>query len=208
MRILIVDDHLVVREGMAQLLASTFPAVELFEATDARSALSTYSEGSFDLVILDIGLPGVDGFTLLQKLFALNDRVRVLMFSAHTEAGYVGRALRLGARGYISKAAPADELIAAVKAIAAGSRYVEAELATELAAVSEKAPSALTRREEEVLRLLAEGNSLQEIAKQARRTYKHISNTVISIKGKLGARNSADLLRMSILETQRRSEDA
>jgi len=207
-RILLVDDHLVVREGAVRLLTGAIPALEVHEAEDAAHALAAFKLRSFDVVILDIALRGADGFALLQSLFAEDDRVRVLMFSMHVEAGYVGRALRLGARGYVSKTAPAEELIAAVQAVAAGSRYVEKCLAAELEQYEEKVDPHLTRRENEVLRLLGEGKSLREIAVECGRTYKTISNTVTSIKAKLGVRSATELMCKSMAGTIRQRQDS
>jgi len=206
-RILIVDDHLVVREGAAWLLQAAITSLQVHEAEDADAALSAYGERPFDVVVVDVNLPGKDGYRLLESLFAADDRVRVLMFSMHEEAGYVGRALRLGARGYVSKSAPAEELIAAVRAIAAGSRYVESRLAAELEAIELQDETSLTPRENEILRLLGEGKSVREIAAECGRTYKTISNCLGGMKSKLGVRSAADLVRISISESMRRPDD-
>ena len=203
-RILIVDDHLVAREGAACLLQAMIGSLQVHEAENADGALALYAEQNFDVVVADVNLPGKDGYQLLEGLFAIDDRVRALMFSMHEETGFVARALRLGARGYISKSAPAEELIAAVKAVAAGGRYVERRLATELEAIAGQCEVRLTPRESEILRLLGEGKSVREIASECGRTYKTISNCVGGMKSKFGVRSAADLVRISISESMRR----
>jgi DNA-binding NarL/FixJ family response regulator len=208
MRILVVDDHLVVREGIARLLRAAIASLELHTASDAAEALSVYSARPFDVVIVDLNLPGADGFSLLQDLFACDDRVRVLVFSMHAHTGYAVRALRLGARGFVSKSAPAEELITAVKAIADGSRYIESHIAAAIALNEEHIDGPkLTERESEILRLIGEGKSIREIAVDMGRAYKTVSNTCGNIKAKLGVRRSVDLVRVSLADTRGR-EDA
>jgi DNA-binding NarL/FixJ family response regulator len=198
-KILVVDDHLVVREGIARLLASAFPGLELETVADTDAAVEAYGKHDVDLVILDINLVNGNGLSLLKDLFARNERVRALVFSMHTEPGYVARALSLGARGYVSKSAPADELIAAIRAVMANSRYVESRLAADLADSMDtvEAPQ-LTEREADILRKLGQGMSMRDIAAESGRAYKTISNSCVTIKAKLGLRRSLDLVRVSM----------
>ena len=127
MKILIVDDHAVVREGARRLLA-TLPGAEITEAASARDALNEYRRSPPDLVILDINLEASSGLEFLQRLRALSRSVRVIMFSMHSNASYVSRALSAGAMGYVGKSAPASELIEAVSQVMAGRVYVDREL--------------------------------------------------------------------------------
>jgi DNA-binding NarL/FixJ family response regulator len=198
-KILVVDDHLVVREGIARLLTSAFPGLELKTVADSDAALLAYGKDHVDLVILDINLGSGDGFSLLKDLFARNERVRVLVFSMHTETGYVARALNLGARGYVSKSARAEELIAAIRTVMAGSRYIESRIATDLAESADilETPQ-LTEREADILRKLGQGKSMRDIAAESGRAYKTISNSCGTIKAKLGLRRSLDLVRVSM----------
>jgi DNA-binding NarL/FixJ family response regulator len=117
----------------------------------------------------------------------------------HTETGYVARALNLGARGYVSKSAPAEELIAAIRAVMAGSRYIECRIAANLAESADilEAPQ-LTEREADILRKLGQGKSMRDIAAESGRAYKTISNSCGTIKAKLGLRRSLDLVRVSM----------
>lgn len=200
MRILLVDDHIVVREGVRRLLAG-IGGIEVREAATGDEALQMFGKERPDLVLLDLNLTGIGGLELLRRLLALDEKLRVVVFSMHAEPIYAARALRLGARGYVSKSAGADELVTAVKRVAEGGRYVEQEIASELAfsELSAEDPlQQLTTREIEILRLLGEGNSLTEIAKSIGVAYKTVANTCSIIKSKLGVERTADLIRVSM----------
>jgi two-component system invasion response regulator UvrY len=200
MKILLVDDHMVVREGVRRLL-SEMEGVQIYEAASGEEALALFAKERPELVLLDLNLTGIGGLELLRRLLAEDEKVRVVVFSMHAEPIYAARALRLGARGYVSKSAGADELILAVKRVAEGGRYVEREIAGELAftQVSTDDPlQQLTTREIEILRLLGEGNSLTEIAKAIGVAYKTVANTCSIIKSKLGVERTADLIRVSM----------
>ena len=194
MKILLVDDHIVVREGVRRLL-SGMQGASIFEAATGQEALAIFRKEKPELVLLDLNLSGIGGLELLRRLLAEDEKVRIVVFSMHAEPVYAARALRLGARGYVSKSAGADELVTAVKRVAEGGRYVEREIAGELAFAqlsSEDPLQQLSAREIEILRLLGEGNSLTEIA------YKTVANTCSIIKSKLGVERTADLIRLSM----------
>jgi two-component system invasion response regulator UvrY len=200
MKALIVDDHAIVRSGLKRLLA-TLADIQVVEAANGRDALVLYRDEQPDLVLLDINLPGIGGLELLRRFLQIDKAARVLMFSMHAEAVYVGRALQAGALGYVSKNAAPDEVLSAVQKVAKGSRYIENEIAQELAL--QTVPGAdllkqLTERDLEILRLLGEGLSLAEIAEALGVSYKTIANTSSQIKGKLGVTRTADLIRLSI----------
>lgn len=200
MKILLVDDHIVVREGVRRLLAG-IGGVELVEAATGQEALTLFHSERPDLVLLDLNLSGIGGLELLRRLLSINEKARIVVFSMHAEPIYAARALRLGARGYVSKSAGAEELVAAVKRVAEGGRYVESEIASELAfsqLATEDPLQQLTTREIEILRLLGDGNSLTEIAKATGVAYKTVANTCSIIKSKLGVERTADLIRVAI----------
>lgn len=200
MKILLVDDHIVVREGVRRLL-SCIEGAEIFEAGSGQEALGVFRKEHPNLVLLDLNLTGIGGLELLRRLLAEDNTVRIVVFSMHAEPIYAARALRLGALGYVSKSAGADELVTAVKRVAEGGRYVEREIAGELAfaQLSARDPlQQLTTREIEVLRLLGEGNSLTEIAQSIGVAYKTVANTCSIIKSKLGVERTADLIRVSM----------
>ncbi len=200
MKIMLVDDHSVVREGVRRLLSS-MEGVELCEAGTGQEALALFRKEHPELVLLDLNLTGIGGLELLRRLLLEDEAVRVVVFSMHAEPIYAARALRLGARGYVSKSAGADELVTAVKRVAEGGRYVEREIADELAFAplsGEDPLQQLTTREIEILRLLGKGNSLTEIAEAIGVAYKTVANTCSIIKSKLGVERTADLIRVSM----------
>lgn len=197
MKILIVDDHAIVRDGLARLLASE-GAHEIRMAASGREALTAARAFRPELVILDLNLPGLGGLELVRRL-AQAGLGRILVLSMHAEPLYARRALEAGAHGYVSKNAAPDELLAAIRKVAAGGRYVEAEIAQALAlGAGAEALDALSPRELEIMRLLAGGASLAEIADALGASYKTIANTCTLIKSKLGVARTADLVRLAI----------
>lgn len=199
-RILVVDDHAIVRSGVRRLLAD-LPALELREAASGEDALEQVQGGAFDLVILDLNLPGLGGLELLRRILKSGPKLPVLVFSLHTEAIYANRAMEAGARGFISKSAAPEEFLAAVETILAGGTVIERDIAGEIAAqeIGENAYlRPLTQRDLEILRLLAAGNSLTQIGEALGIAYKTVANTLSRIKEKLGVTHTADLIRIAI----------
>ncbi|MEE3624199.1 response regulator transcription factor [Nitrospirillum sp. BR 11752] len=200
MKLLLVDDHAIVRSGLKRLLAP-LPGAVIAEAATGRDALVRYREDRPDIVLLDLNLPGVGGLELLQRLLIEDPSACVLVFSMHAEALYASRALAAGAKGYMSKNADPDELLTAIRRLGEGGRYVENEIAQELAVHGMAAGNPtqrLTERDLEILRLLGEGRALAEIATELGVGYKTIANTCTAIKAKLGVARTADLIRLSI----------
>ena len=197
MKILIVDDHAIVRDGLTRLLA-TDGDHEVKLAATGREALILARSFRPSLVILDLNLPGLGGLELLRRLVAI-EAGRILVLSMHAEPLYARRSLEAGAHGYVSKNAAPDELLAAVRRVAAGGRYIEAEIAQALAlGAGAETLNALSPRELEIMRLLAAGSSLAEIAEALGASYKTIANTCTLIKSKLGVARTADLVRLAI----------
>ena len=200
MNILIVDDHAIVRAGLRRLLRGMFNG-EVLEAATGREALALARKSQLDLVLLDMNLPEMGGLELLTRLSAVAPNLPVLVLSMHAEPLYVTRAMQAGARGYVSKNIAPDELVTAIKQVASGGRYVEGELAQAL--VLNPAPAIepleqLTPRDLEIIRLLARGSSLSEIADALGLGYKTIANTCTQIKSKLGVNRTADLVRLAL----------
>jgi len=200
MNILIVDDHAIVRAGLRRLLRGLFEG-EVLEAATGREALALARGRSLDLVLLDMNLPELGGLELLSRLATVAPNLPVLVLSMHAEPLYVTRAMGAGARGYVSKNIAPDELVTAIKQVASGGRYVEGELAQAL--VLNPAPAIepleqLTPRDLEIMRLLAQGRSLSEIADALGLGYKTIANTCTQIKAKLGVNRTADLVRVAL----------
>jgi two-component system, NarL family, invasion response regulator UvrY len=199
-KVLVVDDHAVVREGLRRLLV-TLPNVEIFDAATGREALSFVQKQQPDLILLDLHLPGIGGIELLRRLVTMSPNVRILVFSMHAEMMYAARALQAGARGYVSKNASPEELQIALNRVIEGGRYVEREIAQELAVhgpVNADPWNLLTERDLEILRLLSEGRSLAQIADAIGVSYKTVANICTQIKAKLGVTRTADLVRLSI----------
>jgi two-component system invasion response regulator UvrY len=199
MNILLVDDHAIVRDGLKRLLSGLFDG-QLLEAADGREALAMARSEIIDLVVLDLNLPGLGGLELLRRLVQ-SAGLRVLVLSMHAEPLYAARALDAGAAGYVSKNVSPEELLIAVNRVAAGGRYVESEIAQALALQAGQPGQAigqLTAREMEIMRLLAGGRSLAEIADALGVGYKTVANTCGQIKLKLGVSRTADLVRLAI----------
>lgn len=199
MKILIIDDHAIVREGVRRLLG-TLPNSEIFEASNTHEALAACRMRKPAIVILDINLDTSSGLELLQRLKGEDKNLKVVMFTMHAEPNYAMRAFRSGASGYVSKSASADELIMAVKKVSEGQRYIDHELANDLALApaGEDPLSTLSNREVEILRLLGEGKSISEIANVFGIAYKTVANSCSRLKEKLGIERTADLIRLSI----------
>jgi two-component system, NarL family, invasion response regulator UvrY len=198
-RILVVDDHAIVRSGIRRLLAP-LEDIALEEAQSGEEALALAGRAAFDLVILDLNLPGLGGPELLRRLVKASPLIPVVVFSMLTEPIYVDHALKTGALGYVSKNAAPEELLKAVRAALASQSYVERELADELRAQAggEYQLRPLTNRDLEIMRLLAQGRTLTQIAQTLGVAYKTVANTCGNIKDKLGLASTADLIRVSI----------
>ncbi|MGE5266972.1 MAG: response regulator transcription factor [Deltaproteobacteria bacterium] len=199
MKLLIVDDHDIVRQGVRRLL-SLLPDSEVSEAGTAEDGFDVYMREKPAVVVLDINLAGGSGLELLTRLRSADPDARIVMFSMHADPVYANRALRSGALGFVGKSASADELIEAVKAAANGRRYIDKRLASDMVLnpVEGDPLSALTNREAEILRLLGEGKSLNEIARTFGIAYKTVANTCTRLKEKLGVERTADLIRISL----------
>jgi DNA-binding NarL/FixJ family response regulator len=199
MNVLIVDDHAIVRDGLRRLLASV-PSGTIHEAAAGREAVALARTVPLDLIVLDLNLPELGGLELLGRLVQV-DRAPVLVFSMHSEPIYVTRAMDAGASGYVSKNASPEELLNAVRRVAAGGRYIENELAQAVALQAASPPVSIDRlsaRDLEILRLLARGKSLGDISEALGIGYKTVANTLSLIKGKLGVNSTAELVRLTL----------
>ncbi len=198
MRILVVDDHAVVRAGLRQMFVSMLGA-EVREAADGVVADATLVDWRPDIVILDLGLPGPGGLALLPGFARAG--LRVLVVSMHAEPLYATRSLEAGALGYVSKNIAPDTLLVAVRAVADGRRYIEPAIAQEMALQRIDAGDRLhqlTQRDLEIMRLMAAGRSLSEIAAVFGISYKTVANNVSLMRTKLGVSRTADLIRLAI----------
>jgi RNA polymerase sigma factor (sigma-70 family) len=203
MRILIVDDHPLIRAGIRSLLGRVPHWTIVGEAATAREALVLLDAREPDAVVLDIALPGMDGVIATREIRRRAPATRVLILTAHGELADVRDALAAGASGYVLKS-EADALIAALTAISRGERYLSPAVATSLE-VAEQAPdqtrdllAALSEREREIFRLAAECLTTQEIAHELCISRKTVDTHLYRIHRKLGLRNSAELVRLAV----------
>ena len=200
LRILIADDHDVVRKGLIQILAKSFPGTDVDEAADGRQALALAEKGNYALVLLDISMPGRGGLEVLKEVKRHRPGVPVLILSMHPEEEYAVRAFRAGASGYLTKDSAAEELVQAVRTVLAGRRYLSASLTDMLARELESngvgpRHNALSDRELQVMRMLASGKTVTEIADELSLSVKTISTYRSRILEKLQVRNNAELAR-------------
>jgi two-component system, NarL family, invasion response regulator UvrY len=199
-RILIVDDHELLRRGLRSILTGAFPELVLVEAADAREALAALEKQACDLALVDINLPARGGLELLQDLRRLYPQMPAIVLSAYPERDYALRAFKLGASGYVSKQSAEGELLWAVRKALTGGRYVTPALAEALAAqLAGESPEAphetLSNRELQVLRLVALGKSLKEIAAELTLSEKTIGTYRTRISQKLGLGTNVELAR-------------
>ena len=201
MKILVVDDHPIVRAGVKRLLAGEGD-IETIEVASGREALAAIRAEKPDIVILDLNLPGIGGFDILARLAREEPRPRILVLSMHDDPIFAMRALEAGAVGYVSKNAPPTQIIDAIARIRKGQTYVGPDLAQELALWNVRGSSHplkdLSRRDLEMLRLLGDGKSLRQIADTLGLGYKTIANNFSQIKAKLGVKRTADLIRVAL----------
>ena len=196
-RVLLVDDHAVVREGYRRLLERDEGLTVVGEAAAMAEALTLDAQLQPDVIVLDIALPGVSGIEVLRRLIARRPDARVLIFSMYQDGIYATHAMNAGACGYLSKASAPDLLVSAVRTVAAGSRYMspDVQLAmTTQSATARQLANALSIRELEVLRLLAQGYGVDAIAARLGLSPKTAANHQSSIKQKLGAGSALQLI--------------
>ena len=199
MNVLVVDDHTVMRQGIQRLLGA-IDRVVVVEAGSAREAMLAARRERPDLVVLDINLKESSGLDLLRRFHHEWPSLRVVVFSMYADVVYARSALRLGALGFVSKSAPAEELVAAVRHGLRGEGYIDHETAQALELVPAGSDEArrLSRREAEVLRLLADGKSLSGIAETLGVAYKTVANQCTRIKEKLGIERTSELIRFAV----------
>lgn len=200
--ILLVDDHPVVREGYRRLLERQPGFVVCAEAADATDAYRLYKDKRPDVVIMDMALQGASGLEALRHIREWDKEARVLVFSMHHGAAFALKAFEAGASGYVTKGSQPGELIRAVDVVARGGRIVSDDVSKAIAADTLNGGGGiidrLGTRETEILRLLASGQSSEEIARLLNLSHKTVRNHHYAIKSKIGARNDAHLVWLAI----------
>jgi two-component system, NarL family, invasion response regulator UvrY len=197
-RILIADDHGVVRHGLIQILQDALPEAEFGEAETGREAVEKVQSETRDLVILDISLPDQNGLQVLKQIRAIAPRLPVLILSMHPEEQFAVRAIRAGAAGYVTKRTAPQEIVVAARRVLSGHRYVTASIAerlvVEVGRTSEGPPhERLSDREYEVFRLLALGNTVKESAAELSLTVQTVSTYRARLLEKMGLETNAQL---------------
>jgi two-component system invasion response regulator UvrY len=203
MRILIADDHAVVRQGLKQILAAEFKQAVFGEASTGQQALELAWRENWDVLVLDITMPGQNGLDVLKAIKKTRPRLPVLMLSMHPEDQFAVRMLKIGAAGYMTKESAPAELVGAVKKVISGGRYVSPALAEKMAAylaidVQTAPHERLSDREFVVLRLIASGKTVSAIAQELSLSVKTVSTYRTRILEKTGMQNSAELTHYAI----------
>jgi DNA-binding NarL/FixJ family response regulator len=202
LRVLIGDDHRIVREGLKQILADAPDVRVVAEAQTGPEVLAQVAQlqasAGLDLVLLDIALPGIDGLDVLQQIKREHPKLPVLMLSTYPEKQYAVRCIKLGASGYLNKSADPDDMLAAVRKVAAGGVFLTASTAEALAAAvgqggAQAGPEALSHREHQVYRLLTQGRTVSEIGAQLGLAPNTVSTYRARILEKTGTKNDVEL---------------
>jgi DNA-binding NarL/FixJ family response regulator len=201
-RILLVDDHPVVRHGIRTILMERMQDATVGEASDANDALEQVKDSGWDLVVADISLPGASGLDLIKQLRSLYPTLPTLVMSVHPAAQFARRALRAGAAGYLTKDSSPDEFVSAVEQVWQGQRYIGAD-SPDVAAKWTSKPAAtpheaLSDREYQVLRLLGSGRTVSEIARELTLSVKTVSTYRSRALEKLGMHTNAEMMRYAI----------
>lgn len=202
-RVIVVDDHPIVRRGLKETLAAERDITVVAEAARSEEVLGLLTAHPCDLVLLDLSLPGRGGLEVMKDLRREFPRVPVLIVSTHDESQYAVRALRGGAAGYLTKSSAPEELVRAVRAIAETGRYISESVAFTLADYTQADRSGslherLSDREHEVFRLLTAGRTVSEIADELSLSVKTVSTYRTRLADKLGISSTADLVRYAI----------
>jgi two-component system invasion response regulator UvrY len=202
-KILIIDDHEVVRRGVKQILEETFPQVEVGEADTGQKGIAAVRQEPWDLTIVDISLPDQSGLELLCEIHGTAPQLPLMVLSLHPEEQYAVRAFRAGAMAYLTKQTAPEELARAVKQVLSGRMYVTASLGERMAGSLSKNPTGpdhhtLSEREFEVLVLLAQGQSVKNIAQSLTLSIKTISTYRARLLDKLQLSTTAELIRYAL----------
>lgn len=202
LRVLIVDDHVAIRQGLERIVLSSFPGAEVGTAGTTEEVLAKVDSGHYSLVILDLSLPGRGGLELIAQIKHLSPSTSVLIYTGFPDDHLGLRCLRLGADGYVNKDRPVDELVKAIERVGQGRKWVSDELAQILAqsVAQNKTMSldSLSERELQVLRLLAKGESPTKIGANLHLSVKTVSTYRARLLEKLGLETTADLIRFAI----------
>ena len=198
-RVLIADDHSIVRDGLKRILAATPDLQVAGEAASGDEALAAVKANDYDVVMLDMSMPGLSGIDLIKRLKLEKPKLKILVLSMHVESQYAARALKAGAAGYLSKDSVAEVLLGALRKIASGGVHIgDAAAASLLQAGHKPSHESLSDREFEVMRLLVEGLGPTEIGERLHLSVKTVSTHKTRILDKLGLGSTAELVRYAM----------
>jgi DNA-binding NarL/FixJ family response regulator len=197
-RILIADDHAIVRKGINQILSEGFPDAEIDEVANAEAMISKIMESEWDVIISDLSMPGRSGLEAIPQIKQIDPKLPVLIMSIHSEDHYAIRVLKAGGSGYLSKDLAPDELVTAVKRVLTGKKYITSNVAEKLASMVDKDDDKplhqmLSDREFTVLQLLGSGKSLSEIAESMILSINTVSTYRSRILVKMNLKNNTDI---------------
>lgn len=202
-RVLLADDHAIVRAGLKEILADTGDITVAAEAINGQEVMARIRGQDYDVAVLDMSMPGRSGIELIKQVKDEKPKLRILVLTMHSEEQYAVRALKAGASGYLTKDSAAEQLVAAIRKVAAGGAYVSPETAERLVLDAASRPEAaphtlLSDREFQVLRLIAGGQTVGEIARQLALSVKTVSTHKTRILQKMGLANQAELIRYAL----------
>jgi DNA-binding NarL/FixJ family response regulator len=203
-RIVIADDHAIVREGLKRIVSDAGDMQVIGEAADGNEVLRVVREQEFDVLVQDLSMPGRSGMELIKRVKAERPALRILVLSMHEELQYAVRAIKSGASGYLTKESAPGQLVEAIRKIAAGGAFISAQVAEQLAlgampgAVQSAPHEVLTEREFEVFRQLVAGLSVTEVAAALNVSVKTVSTHKANLMQKLGVNNQTELVRYAI----------
>lgn len=198
-RVLIADDHAMLRQGLRALLEQHYEVVG--EATNGNEACSMYEKLQPSLLILDLDMPGISGLATMKRILQRDEHARVLILSMHDDCVYVSRAIQAGARGFITKTDPPEVILEGIQKVLKGDRFINNELALNLSLYNleqgNNPVEKLSPKEFEVFRRLVEGESISGISKELHISYKTVANVQTSIRQKLGANTTGQLIHIA-----------
>jgi len=206
-QVFLVDDHSIVREGLKSIINKETDMEVVGEAENGAAALNKLADYNIDIIIMDVEMPGLDGIDTTKKIVSESNK-KILALSAHSEIQYVQKMLKAGAKGYLLKECVINELVRAIRRITSGGIYVAESLTQELVSdyvkklsqIDDSALTILTKKEIDVLKLIAKGLSRQQIARQLFTTPGAVSKFRQNILDKLGLSNNSDIVRFAIKE--------
>jgi len=202
-RMVIADDHAIVREGLKRIVAVADDMEVVCEAADGTEVMQRVRESVFEVLVLDLSMPGRSGMELIKLVHGERPKLRILVLSMHQELQYAVRAIKAGANGYLTKESAPDQLVQALRRIAAGGAYISAEVAEQLALGAMPggvavAHESLSNREFEVFGLIVAGHSVTNIAARLNLSVKTISTHKTNLMHKMGLQNQSELIRYAI----------